>query len=306
LSEDNVCVLDRPTFRIDGGARRTADDILKVDYAVRDALGIPRRGGQMVQPWARQRSEDPKRATVELLYDFGVDTMPSGPVRLGLEVPESFCVELNGEALNTDAECGWWCDLSLRTIPVPIGMLRPGTNQLRLVCDYTEDHPGLEIVYLLGDFGVRLGVDGCTLVAPVDQLRAGDWVEQGLPFYSGHVAYDAEIKTTLEKGERAFVCIPDYRGVAVRVHVDGQPAGIIAWEPNAVDITEFLGGAGSHTLSIEVIGHRRNSHGPLHCSEKWPVWTGSGEFTTSGDHWCEDYQLVPCGVMKAPRIEIRR
>ena len=40
-------------------------------------------------------------------------------------------------------------------------------------------------------------------------------------------------------------------------------------------------------LAIEVIGHRRNSHGPFHLTEKWPWWTGPGEFTRGGDSWLE-------------------
>ena len=55
LSESNVLVLDRPRYRIGSTPWKKARDILQVDFAVRDALGVQRRGGQMVQPWARTR-----------------------------------------------------------------------------------------------------------------------------------------------------------------------------------------------------------------------------------------------------------
>ncbi|MDP2991681.1 MAG: glycosyl hydrolase, partial [Kiritimatiellota bacterium] len=54
LSEPNVLALDRPRYRIGHGAWQPETEILRVDRAVRSALGIPLRGGQMVQPWAQK------------------------------------------------------------------------------------------------------------------------------------------------------------------------------------------------------------------------------------------------------------
>jgi hypothetical protein len=89
------------------------------------------------------------------------------------------------------------------------------------------------------------------------------------------------------------------------VIVNGRTAGVIAWEPNEVEITHLLG-AGPADLRVEVIGHRRNSHGPLHGAEKWPRWTGPGQFITEGDQWRDAYQLVPCGLTAPPRLIVRR
>ena len=101
----------------------------------------------------------------------------------------------------------------------------------------------------------------------------------------------------------------------------GRSAGIIAWPPNEIDITEFVrsetGGKHEgakkqrgevqtqHEIGIQIVGHRRNSHGPLHHSEKWPNWTGPAQFVTEGDEWVEGYQLVPCGLMRSPRLVVR-
>jgi hypothetical protein len=91
----------------------------------------------------------------------------------------------------------------------------------------------------------------------------------------------------------------------VRVLVDGTPAGIIAWQPNEVDITDLVSGKPEAQLQIEVIGHRRNSHGPLHSAQKWPVGTGPDSFITTGDDWIDGYQLVACGLMQAPALVTR-
>jgi hypothetical protein len=79
----------------------------------------------------------------------------------------------------------------------------------------------------------------------------------------------------------------------VRVVVNGRTAGMIAGEPNEEDIC------------VEVLGHRRNSHGLLHHAKKWLTWTGPAEFVPEGSDWTDEYQLVPCGLMK-PTIVVTR
>jgi hypothetical protein len=183
-------------------------------------------------------------------------------------------------------------------------LLQRGPNELRVACSYHEEHPGLEIVYLLGRFGVRVEKTKPTLTAPPTSLDIGDWTRQGLTFYSGLVGYHKAIRPNLAADERLFLRVPDYRGVGVRVRVNGNIAGIIAWQPNEIDITDHLN-PGANDLCIEVLGHRRNSHGPLHHRQKWPQWTGPSEFVTTENNWREGYSIVPCGLMAPPELVTR-
>jgi hypothetical protein len=303
LSEANVLVLDRPGFRIGREAWRKPEDILRVDRAVRDVLGLPHRGGRMKQPWVVGKPAA-KYVQVTLRYDFQVEAVPGGELFLALESVEHFEISLNGHPISKEVECGWWVDPSLRKLPVDAAFLRSGSNEITLVCDYREDFSGLEIVYLLGNFGVGVRGTRLTLGRPPEKLDPGDWVPQGLAFYSGNVAYLWTIDPKLRKGERLFVQVPEYQAVAVRITVNGAEAGIIAWEPNEVDVTDFLG-KGPSELRVEVTGHRRNSHGPLHHAHTWPEWTGPQTFVTSGSLWTERYNLVPCGLMCPPRLLVR-
>jgi hypothetical protein len=305
LSECANLVLDRPRYRIGKQPWRDHTEILRVDRAVRDALGIPHRGGSMVQPWAREKSAKPNSTTVALAYTFDCQALPSGDLFLALEEPQTFRVSLNGHAVTNTAECGWWVDRSLRKLPLDTACLKIGANELVLECDYVETHPGLEIVYLLGNFGTAVRDTAVAVTAAPTALKIGDWVEQGLAFYSGSVAYRRTLVVKPAAGEKVFVRVPEYRGVAVRVLVNGQAAGIIGWEPNEVEITSLLTSAPVE-LVIEVIGHRRNSHGPFHLNEKWPAWTGPDAFVRGPDTWFEGYQLVPCGLMAAPVVEVRK
>ena len=303
LSECANLVLDRPRYKIGKGDWQNADEILRIDRAVRSALGIQHRSGNMVQPWAQEHNTNPKRTPVTLAYTFDCQALPTGDLFVALEQPNTFRVSLNGVPVNQTAESGWWVDLSLRKLPLDTALLRLGQNELVLECDYPETHPGLEIVYLLGNFGTTANGTDVAITALPTTLQLGDWVPQGLAFYSGSVSYRRTIDLKAGQGQRTFIHIPEYRGIAVRVLVNGKEAGIAAWEPNEVEVTGLAEGPAD--VQIQLIGHRRNSHGPFHLTEKWPKWTGPGEFTRGPDSWFDGYQLVPCGLMAEPELIVR-
>ncbi|MEI8138968.1 MAG: glycosyl hydrolase [bacterium] len=303
LSECANLVLDRPRYRIGKGDWQNADEILRIDRAVRSSLGIQHRSGNMVQPWAQPHKPNPKRTPVSLTYTFDCQALPSGDLFVALEQPQTFRVSLNGVPVNQTAESGWWVDLSLRKLPLDTALLRLGKNELTLECDYEETHPGLEIVYLLGNFGTAVNGTDVAITALPTKLQLGDWVPQGLTFYSGSVSYRRSIDLKAAPGQRLFIRVQEYRGVAVRVLVNGKEAGIAAWEPNEVEVTGLAEGLAD--VQIQLIGHRRNSHGPFHLKEKWPQWTGPGEFTRGPDSWFDGYQLVPCGLMAEPELIVR-
>lgn len=259
----------------------------------------------MCQPWVKRVDEDEKAVTVDLDYEFNVEVLPGGPLYLALEKPETFDISINGVTVVHDMDSGWWVDESLRKIPVDASCIRKGVNRICLKCRYTGNHPGLEAMYLLGMFGVKLKGSSIVITDLPKSLKLGDWGKQGLPFYSGNVSYVVSSNLALGRGERAFIRVPGYDGVACRVLVDGCEAGVAAWAPNEVEITGFIP-RGKCALSIEVLGSRRNSHGPLHLSDKAPRWTGPGEFITKDSGWRDDYALAPMGLKVSPELIIRR
>ena len=304
-SEQNVLVLDCPSFKIGSQAKwEKPEEILRIDSKIKDSLGLQRRGGQMVQPWARKKNPDPKKTIVNLSYKFEVKVVPSGMLSLAIEKPETFKISVNGNVLSSDSESGFWCDRSLKTIPFSANLLKTGVNEISLECDYTEEHPGLEIIYLLGDFSVKISGKKSTIGLPARKLKTGDWTKQGFPFYSGNMTYITTAKLVKSSKEKVFVKIPSYRGVAATVYVNGEKAGITAWAPGEVDISSFVKD-GSNEIRIEILGSRRNSHGPFHYSEKWPRWTGPAQYIAQGENWTDDYNLVPCGIMENPLILVR-
>jgi len=303
-TEANPLVLDMPACRIGAGDWQPPQDILAIDYLVRDTLGIEHRGGRMEQPWKRPRSANPRTCRVQLRYSFEVETLPQGALHLALESPEKFSARLNGQSVATASDCGWWCDKSLRLVALDAAALQRGTNQLELDLEYDEYFAGLEIVYLLGDFGVELRGRVPTLTPEPLRGNLGDWVPQGLPFYAGALLYETDIELPAAvPGQRTILRLDDYRGTAARVWIDGRPAGITAWPPGEVDLTPLLPREGRRVrLGIEIMGHRRNSHGPLHHDEKWPPYTTPWQFSPNNEQWQDDYRLVPVGLMEAPEL----
>ena len=267
LSEDNVLPLAVAKAKIGNCDWLNSDHVLAIDKKVREHLGIQCRGGQMEQPWVRKGQLSEKTVAIKLEYDFFCDTIPSGALYLALEKPETFAITLNGRELSSDNNCGWWCDKSLKKLAVDPTLLKTGKNELLLECKYSEAHPGLEYIYLLGNFGVEFAGLKQTLLAPVKNLNIGDWSEQGLPFYSGAVAYKCAVNVDRKADERVFVKLPEYRGACAKLIANGQEAGVVAWEPNELDITDFLE-TGDNDIIIEVFSSRRNSHGPFFNSEK--------------------------------------
>ena len=304
LSEPNVLVLDRPASKLGAGRWQPPTEILRLDARCRERLGLAPRGGQMVQPWARLDDGDTASEPLQLRYEIVAATCPEGPLALAVEQPGRFRIRLNDARVGTDVESGWWVDRSLRTLRLDPALFRAGRNTLVLETQFGADHD-LEIIYLLGRFGVRIEPTGPHLIPVPASLRVGDWTEQGLPFYSGSVTYRTEIDLQPAPGERVFLVLPEFAGACARVFVDAVAVGISAWPPNEVDITEHLG-PGPVAIGIEIVGHRRNSHGPLHHVPPTPIpWIGPSEFVTAGPQWRDDYALVPMGLRRCPLLSIR-
>jgi hypothetical protein len=306
LSEENSLALDMPQFRINGGEWQDAEEILRIDNRLRESIGLPPREARGKQPWAQTLEKtETCSAEIELRYEFSVKDLPSGLLYLATENPRSFSIEINGIPINTDNDAGWWHDLSMRKIAIEPSILKAGQNTLTMRVNYTSDFSGLEIVYLLGDFGVYIKPDNnLEITAPVKMLRQGDWTRQGLPFYAGAVRYKFFLGWPDSMNQKLSVKAPDFCGTAVKIVVNKHDAGVIFYNHKEVDISNFIV-PGKNELSFEVFGHCRNSHGPLHFAQKNPDCISSEHFTTHGKDWTDNYVLVPCGLVKAPLLIIR-
>ena len=298
LSEPNVCVLDRVQWRVGEEPWQPACEVLKADRAVRDRLGLPHRGGEMLQPWYNRQQGVEPLGRVAVRYAFDVVAPPAGPVELVLERPDRFDVTVNGTPLDVGGQSQWWVDICFRRFELPPGSLRVGQNVIELACDY-DANLGLEAVYLLGGFGVTVRGLRAEVTGLPETLSVGDVTTQGLAFYSGAIRYRVGVPPRPSGSERVVVRTPSFRGACV-VAVGGGERTLIPWQPYEADVTAAAR-AGA-PLELELILTRRNTFGPLHQTPLDAPGYGPGNFVTEGAAFSEAHMLYPAGLLEAPRF----
>jgi len=295
LGEENVCVLDFARHKLGDGDWQESAEILKVDQSVRRALGLPLRGGEMVQPWFSRKNEPPPPvlAQVTLVFEFDVDEVPDGPVHLCLEQPRHWQVRLNDRLLPSEAQ-GWWVDAAFQKLALPTDALTAGGNVLTLTGDF---HQGvnLEALYLIGGFGVRVDGPRAALTRLPDRLTVGDLTAQGLPFYGGTVTYWVPVP---DPSPPLFIAVLEFEAACVKVVSPHIPAMVIAWPPYRAEVRPEAIQDGR--IALQVVLTRRNTFGPLHQVPLRPWAYHPGSFVSEGESFTKAYMLYPAGLLQAP------
>jgi hypothetical protein len=300
--EPNAVPLDYAMYSLDGGDWKGPTEVLQIDDVIRDAAGLRERGGRMVQPWAQTSPPEFQAIRVRLRFSFHVERMPAGPCHLVMEQPDRWSVTLNGHAVERDQDEGWWIDPAFQRIRIGPGMLKIGENAVEMEPDYLHD-TGIETIYLTGEFGARWDMGRAVISALPEELELGDWTERGFPCYTGSITYRTQVERPADQGKEVFLEIPSWEGVLAKVRINGKLCGRVAWPPYRVRITSAME-PGSNEVAIEMVASRRNLLGPLHLSDRYPTWTGAGQFKTSGDEWTDDYVKLPYGLMEPPVISV--
>jgi len=289
LEEPNVLLLDMPEYALDDEPYHPAEEILRLDDALRDRLGWPRRANQAVQPWVYADKTTPH--TLRLRYSFESRVRIDDAV-LALENADTCAVTLNGAP--SKPIDGRYVDQCIGKHALP--PVLPGRNVLEIRMPYGRaTNP--EAVYVLGDFGVEVRGIYCTLTERPGTVVFGDLTRQGFPFYGGNLVYRME--AALDPG-RYELAVTAYRAQTLRVSVDGADRGPLVYAPYRVafEIAE----PGRHIIEIKAFGSRVNTFGQLHhvCSEG--VWWGPGSWRTEDSEWTYEYHFRPQGILKSPEL----
>jgi hypothetical protein len=193
-------------------------------------------------------------------FFFEVDPgLSTAQLRAVVERPELWKVSVNGKPVS-HRPGEWWLDLRFGVYDIA-DLVVAGRNAITLSARPMSVHNELEPVYLIGDFAVLAQARGWTLVPP-QALAVGVWKEQGLPFYADRVAYarDYELRRS---ASRIKVTLGRWNGTVAEVLVNGKSAGVIAWQPYEVDITELVVD-GKNRIEVVLIGSLKNTLGPHH------------------------------------------
>lgn len=287
-SEPNMLLLDMAEYSLNGKELHGMEELLRIDNIARQQLHIPPRRKEVVQPYLIPQEEINDR--LQLRFSVRCEAAVSGAM-LALEEPESVKISLNGQPV-CSRPSGWYVDRCIKTLPLP--GLSLGENWLEIEVPIGK-RTHLEAFYLLGDFGVR--VNGCqkTITLPVRELAFGDIVPQGLPFYTGNLCYCFSVRSA---GDFA-IRVPQYRGGLIKVLVDGQERGNIAFSPYMLRVSVP---AGEHRVQLWLYGTRYNGFAQLHHTQGIYFYQSPNSWRSDGDLWSYEYRFKPAGILKSPEI----
>ena len=141
-----------------------------------------------------------------------------------------------------------------------------GRNRLTVHVSCTKDQDGLRNpLYILGDFGVRLGeADERAFEKPAQGGRMleviaaqsdgvpGKDVENGLPYYAGEACFTQAFTWDGGSAPAALDLSALELSDAVRVYLNGTDLGMNAWEPRRVLIPQGVLQTGENVLELRV------------------------------------------------------
>jgi hypothetical protein len=102
-------------------------------------------------------------------------------------------------------------------------------------------------------------LDGASLVSPPRVLPAEPWTEHGYPFYSGIGRYRRRFRLPPQDGARLLLLV-DVGDDAVEAVVNGRSAGVRAWRPYELDVSDFVR-AGENEVELRVANTAANLFG---------------------------------------------
>src|SRR5690554_6790358 len=291
LSEENVLLLDMAEYKLDNNQWQDREEILRIDNHYRKQLGYPLRMAALAQPWLTPE-EEPYHHKLFLRFRIFSEYKAAG-IKLALENAADTKIFLNVEKIKSKPD-GWYVDRSIKTVPLPV--LRKGENELLAEIPYNSG-TDLEAMYLLGDFGVKVMGNFTKIVEPVEKMTFGDIRDQGLPFYGGNLTYNLELELPegIAKLQASY-----FRSPLLKVRLDGEEKGVIAFSPYELSLGEVE--AGKHHLEITFFGNRVNTFGTVHNCNHTETWFGPDAWRTKDEEWSYEYCLKATGILKAPQI----
>jgi len=194
-------------------------------------------------------------------YHFEINQNLDDQARISIQAvverPELWQVFINGVAIEKE-EDSYWID---RDFPLfKIGeYLQKGQNTLTIKAPRMHILAEVMPVYILGDFLVRPGSKGFE-IAGGEISGTGSWLDAGLPFYSQQVSYSSSYDVQLSENKAYKVRMKDWNGTIAEVLVNGEKAGVIAWQPGELDVSSWMK-EGENQVEVKVCGSLKNTFG---------------------------------------------
>ncbi|GEM_PF-5736212 len=136
--------------------------------------------------------------------------------------------------------------------------------------------------YLLGTFSLLSSETGFEVSQPM-ALQTGNWVEQGMPFYTGAVTY-SKIYILEDKQAGYTLTLPEWSGDRAEIYINNQLICLTKTGEKTIDITPYIT-TGENTIDIKVYALSHNIKGAYYSVDslnKMPLPGDSYRFLPSG------------------------
>ncbi len=228
-------------------------------------------------------------------FEFMVDKdfLP-GQIQAVIENPGLSSVLMNDHPLNPIPD-RWWLDQEFGVYDLT-EYIKEGRNILRIDVKPMNVLAELEPVYLIGDFSVLPVKKGWRITIP-EEPEIGSWKKMGLPFYSESISYIKSILIDNQSPEHVIIELPSWQGTVAEILINKEPAGIIAWPPYQLDISEQLK-IGKNQVEVKIFGSLKNLLGPHHNHPKrgfvtpWSFFYAPEHQPSGLDYDLNDYGLM--------------
>jgi len=289
---------------------KTAKSDKKDVYFMNALIGLFNENGvAMGNPWqhkiqykktyleldAQFKAESAFEASYHFNINQNLNAEAMKSIRAVVERPELWTVSINGNEVSK-TEGSYWIDKSFPEFAVG-QFLKPGKNTLTLKAPRMHVLAEVMPVYFIGDFLVKPAKQGFEITEG-NISTLGSWREAGLPFYSQKVAYTQTYKVTKADGTAFKVKLNKWNGSVAEVWVNGQQAGLIAWQPNELNVNSLLKD-GDNEIIVKVIGSLKNTFGFFYKENKdWIFGPHSWNDAPVKIPSASEYFLMDYGLME--------
>lgn len=208
-----------------------------------------------------------------------------------VERPELWEVLINDKKVEPSGN--WWIDREFFKFPVG-DKVQKGANTLTLKAKKMSVHAELMPVYIVGNFVLNPLKQGFE-ISTGNLSKPGSWKSMGYPFYSQKVDYTDYFMVNKPK-EQFKVKLKQLDGILAEVFVNQKKAGIIAYPPYELNISQFMID-GKNEITLKINGSLKNTFGYFYKhSKRWI--NGPGDWDTApakipgiGEYFLMDYGL---------------
>lgn len=235
-------------------------------------------------------------ASYRFLVNSALSASAMKEISAVVEQADRWEVSINGQGIvKTPGE--YWVDKDFSVYDIG-SFVQAGENTLTLKAPRMSILTEIMPVYLLGDFLVKPLERGFEITNG-EIATLGSWREAGLPFYSQKVAYTQMFEFSKNEETNYFVKLNQWSGSVAEVFVNGKTAGLIAFCPYELNVTDLLQ-EGTNEITVKVTGSLKNTFGHFFQAHKSWIY---GPFS-----WCSapelpatasEYNLIDYGLFES-------